>query len=213
MRRIEKVVGRGHAVAKALLRRAPVLALSFESRGRGRLDATLDNGEEVALFLPDGTLLRDGDALIAEDGGLVRVAAAPEPVLRATCPDPRVLLRAAWQLGSRHTPVQLGQDYLQLPQKPGLRDVLLQLGLTVVAIEAPFEPETDACGDGHGHRHACGHDHGHGHAHAHEHDPTHGHDRGHAHAHGHDHGHGHAREHAHGHDHRHDDSPARGHKH
>lgn len=231
MRRIEKVVGRGQAVAQALLRRAPTLTLPFESRSRSRLAATLDNGEEVALFLPRGTVLRDGDALVAEDGGLVRVVAAPQPVLRATCVDPHVLLRAAYHLGNRHTPVEVGKDYLQLEHDPVLRDLLLRLGLTVVAIEAPFEPEAGAYGGGHKHGHdesfaedyalaqqayrdRHGHDHGHGHTHDHGHDHSHGH--AHVHDHDHDHAHDHDHKHAHdhgaggephGHDHRH------GHKH
>ncbi|ARP90057.1 urease accessory protein UreE [Bordetella genomosp. 9] len=209
MRRIEKAVGQGHTIAKALLRRAPTLTLPFESRSRSRLSATLDNGEAVALFLPRGTVLRDGDALIAEDGGLVRVVAAPEPVLRATCPDPHVLLRAAYHLGNRHTPVEVGRDYLQLEHDPVLRDLLLRLGLTVIAIDAPFEPEAGAYGGGHKHGHdetfaedyalaqrAYQERHG-GH--------SHGHDHGHAH----DHGHGHDHDHGHGHDHH---SPA-GHRH
>ncbi|ARP82591.1 urease accessory protein UreE [Bordetella genomosp. 8] len=238
MRRIEKVVGRGQAVAKALLRRAPTLTLPFESRSRSRLAATLDNGDEVALFLPRGTVLRDGDALVAEDGGLVRVVAAPQPVLRATCVDPHVLLRAAYHLGNRHTPVEVGPDYLQLEHDPVLKDLLLRLGLNVVAIEAPFEPEAGAYGGGHkhghdetfeedyalaqqayqdrhGHSHDHGHEHGHEHGHGHDHGHEHGHDHehGHKHAHGHDHGHEHGHKHVHDHGHDHDHDHDHGHKH
>jgi urease accessory protein len=227
MRRIEKVVGPGHGVAKALLRRAPTLTLPFESRSRSRLAATLDNGDEVALFLPRGTVLRDGDALVADDGGLVRVVAAPQAVLRATCADPHVLLRAAYHLGNRHTPVEVGKDYLQLEHDPVLRELLLRLGLSVVSLQAPFEPEAGAYGGGHKHGHDetfaedyalaqqafrerhghdRGHEHGHGHAHGHGHDHDHGHGHGHDHAHDHEHGHDHPghRGHDHGHGHRHD---------
>ncbi|ALM81933.1 urease accessory protein UreE [Bordetella sp. N] len=212
MKRIEKIVGPGQAIAKPLLRRAPTLTLPYDQRSRSRLAATLDDGEEVALFLPRGTVLRDGDALVAEDGSFVRVVAAAQPVLRATCVDPHILLRAAYHLGNRHTPVEVGADYLQLEFDPVLRDLLLRLGLKVVQIEAPFQPEAGAYGGGHKH----GHDetfaedyalaqqvyqdrHGHGHGHDHDHD----HDHGHKHDHKHDHGHGHAHDHAHGHDHDH----------
>jgi urease accessory protein len=217
MRRIEKVVGRGKAVAKALLRRAPTLTLPFELRSQGSLSATLDNGDKVALALPSGTVLRDGDALIAEDGGLVRVVAAPQPVLRATCVDPRVLLQAAYHLGNRHTPVEVGSDYLHLEHTPALRDLLLRLGLTVTVIEAPFEPQADAHDDDHGHGHS--HDHGHSHEHDHDHAHEHGHAHGHAHSHAHDHDHSHCddpshnHDHKHGHGHSHDHDHAHGHKH
>jgi urease accessory protein len=192
MKRIQKVVGPGHTIAKALLRRAPTLTLTFESRSNGQEAAALDNGEEVALLLPEGTVLRDGDALIADDGNFVRVVAAPEPVWRATCVDPQVMLRAAYCLGNRHMPVEIGKDYLQLAQAPALRDLLLRLGLTVVNIEAPFEPEAET--------YSAAHDHGHDHDHSHDHD--HGH--GHGHSHGHEHEHDGAHEHItrkHGHKH------------
>ena len=76
-------------LAAPLIKRAPTLTLAFDERRKSRFAATLDNGEEVALLLPRGTVLRDGDVLVAEDGGLVRVVAAPQPVLvraRARCP-------------------------------------------------------------------------------------------------------------------------------
>jgi urease accessory protein len=36
------------------------------------------------VFLPRGTLVRGGDVLVAEDGSLVKVIAAAQPVLRIT---------------------------------------------------------------------------------------------------------------------------------
>jgi urease accessory protein len=195
MRRIEKIVNQGQAVAQALLRRAPTLALPFTLLHRSEQTAILDTGEEVALALPAGTIMRDGDALVADDGQLIRVAAAPQQVLRGTCVDPQVLLRAAYQLGNRHTPVEIGPNYLQVDHDPALRDSLLQLGLTIVAMEAPFRPEADTHAGAHEHHH--GHDHGHGHGH------DHAHDHGHPHGHDHAHDHGHAHGHAHGHSHKH----------
>jgi urease accessory protein len=216
MRRIEKVAGSG--LAKALLKRAPALILPFQLRSRNEFAATLDNGEEVSLSLPEGTILRDGSALVADDGGLVRVVAAAQKVLRATCVDPAVLLRAAYYFGNGHTPVEIGADHLLLEETPGQREQLLGLGLNVVALEAPFNPQADTYGHGHSH----GHDHGHSHGHGHDHSHDHGHDHGHHHAQGHqhehshdhahdhdhsddhDHGHNHGHDHGHGHDHDHD---------
>ncbi len=136
------MVGRGQAVAQALLRRAPTLTLPFESRSRSRLAATLDNGEEVARCscraAPSCAMAMPWSPKMA---ALVRVRAAPQPVLRATSVDPHILLRAAYHLGNRHTPVEVGPDYLQLEHDPVLRDLLLRLGVTrSIAIDAPFEP-------------------------------------------------------------------------
>ena len=58
------------------------------------------------MFLARGSVVRGGDLLVAEDGSLVRVVAAAQPVLRVTaCPHmaaPLDLPRAAYHLGNRH---------------------------------------------------------------------------------------------------------------
>jgi urease accessory protein UreE len=111
----------------------PRLVLPFDLRQKSRLRATLDNGVEAALFLPRGTVLRHGDLLEAEDRTLIRVVAAPEDVLYATADKPHDLLRAAYHLGNRHVPVELGEGYLKLATDPVLKEMLSQLGLTAAA--------------------------------------------------------------------------------
>ena len=85
-----------------------VLVLPFERRQKSRLRARLESGNEAGIFLPPGSVLRDGDCLLADDGRVVRVVAAAEPVLTATAADWLLLMRAAYHLGNRHAPVQLG---------------------------------------------------------------------------------------------------------
>ncbi|MDC6130092.1 urease accessory protein UreE, partial [Burkholderia gladioli] len=129
--------------------------------------------------------------------------------------------RAAYHLGNRHTPVEIGLDTLKLEYDPVLADMLTRLGARVERVEAPFQPEAGAYGGGHRHGHDAsfaedyalaqqvygehhGHAHGHDHAHAHG-AHTHQHGHGHAHSHSHDHEHAHgAASHAHSHEHRHD---------
>ncbi|WP_081636368.1 urease accessory protein UreE [Pandoraea sp. SD6-2] len=201
MRRAEKRLEAGR-IAAPLARRAPALVLPFDARSKSRLRATLETGEDVALFLPRGTVLRGGDVLVADDGGLIRVEAAAETVLLVTAATALALARAAYHLGNRHTPVEVGDGYLKLEFDPVLRDMLLRLDVDVAEALMPFEPEAGAYGGGHKH----GHDatfaedfaiaqqvfhehHGHSHDHDHEHDHSHGHS--HAHSHGDDHGHVH----------------------
>jgi urease accessory protein len=204
MRTIDKLLGAHIKLAPVLIKRAPTLTLAFDARCKSRLAATLDSGEEVALLLPRGTVLRDGDVLVADDGGLVRVVAAPESVLYVRAPDVLTLTRAAYHLGNRHTPVEVGADYLKLEYDPVLADMLKRLGALVDQVEMPFQPETGAYGGGHRHGHdetfaedyalaqqVYGEHHGHAHSH----------DHGHEH---HDHGHAHSHEHAHDHAHDHD---------
>ena len=222
MRTIDKLLGAHIKLAPVLVKRAPTLTLAFDARCKSRLATTLDSGEEVALLLPRGTVLRDGDVLVADDGGLVRVVAAPESVLVARAPDALTLTRAAYHLGNRHTPVEVGADYLKLEYDPVLADMLKRLGASVDQVEMPFQPETGAYGGGHRHGHdetfaedyalaqqVYGEHHGHAHSHdlGHEHhDHAHGHAHSHNHAHDHDHGdcdsscghdHGHGHHHAH----------------
>lgn len=214
MRTIDKRIAPHVKLAASLVSRAPTLTLAYEARCKSRLSATLDNGETVALVLPRGTVLADGDVLVADDGGLVRVVAADEAVLVVRANDALTLTRAAYHLGNRHTPVEVGADYLKLEADKVLESMLTRLGVRVEAASLPFQPETGAYGGGHRHGHDATfdedyalaqrvfdehhgeHAHGHDHAHAHGHDVQcdgdHDHDCGHGHDHGHTHGKGHA---------------------
>lgn len=133
------------------------LVLPYELREKCRLRATLDTGEDVAIFTVRGTVLRGGDLLTGEDGRVVRVVAADEATHRVTAPDALALLRCAFHLGNRHTQAQVGDGFLRIRADAVLKDMLHGLGATVVEERAPFEPESGAYGGG-GHHH----DHGHG---------------------------------------------------
>ena len=206
MRTIDKRIPPSAKLAATLVARAPTLTLAYDARCKSRLAATLDTGEEVALVLPRGTVLADGDVLVADDGALVRVVAAADAVLVVRARDRLTLTRAAYHLGNRHTPVEVGADCLKLEADPVLEDMLGRLGASVEKASLPFQPEAGAYGGGHRHGHDAtfaedyalaqqvfGEHHGHAHDHSHDHDHDHGHDHNDAcgHAHGHDHGHAH----------------------
>ncbi|CAM3094235.1 urease accessory protein UreE [Cupriavidus taiwanensis] len=192
MLKIDKVLAAPHGIASVLVRRAPKLVLPFADRSKSRLRAVLDNGADAALFLPRGTVLRGGDLLVAEDGSFVEVRAAAESVLEVRAQDPHALMRAAYHLGNRHTPVEIGRDYLRLEYDAVLADMLRRLGVLAERAELPFEPEAGAYGGGHKHGHdatfaedyaaaqAVFHEH-HGHSHSHSHSHSHGHEGEHVH--------------------------------
>ncbi|AOY91190.1 urease accessory protein UreE [Cupriavidus sp. USMAA2-4] len=211
MLKIDKHLSAPHGIAPVLVKRAPKLVLPFGERSKSRLRATLDNGEEAALFLPRGTVLRGGDLLVTEAGTFVEVLAAPEHVLQVSAADPLALMRAAYHLGNRHTPVEVGRDYLRLEYDPVLADMLARLGVRAERTEQPFEPEAGAYGGGHKHGHDAtfAEDYAAAQAVFHEHH-GHGHDHGHSHSHSHGHSHPHGDSHDHG-DHVHDEHC--GHKH
>lgn len=217
MRTIDKRIAPHVKLAASLVSRAPTLTLAFDARCKSRLSATLDDGEAVALVLPRGTVLADGDVLVADDGGLVRVVAAHEAVLLVRANDTLALTRAAYHLGNRHTPVEVGADYLKLEADPVLESMLTRLGVRVEAASLPFQPETGAYGGGHRHGHDATFEEDYALAQRvfDEHHGEHGHSQGHGHDHGdeHQHAHDHGAHHACGHDHAHDCDHGHGHDH
>jgi len=195
MLQISKCITGGKGLASALVKRAPTVELDWDVRQKSRFDATDSTGRAVGVFLPRGTLVRGGDVLVAEDGSLIRVVAAPQEVLRITaCTEhdsPFDLTRAAYHLGNRHVPIELQPDHLKIEPDHVLADMLRAMHMTVVTVQEAFEPEGGAySSQGHAHTaHAhAGHTHG-----THSHDYAHGtHDHGHDHTHcDHDHPHAH----------------------
>ncbi|MCR6733171.1 MAG: urease accessory protein UreE [Afipia sp.] len=191
---------------------ADTVVLDFDDRHRRRMAMTGTRGLEFLLDLKEAVALRGGDALVLEDGRLVEVVAAPEPLVEIRGADPQHLVRVAWHLGNRHLPTQIVGKGLRIRRDHVIEEMVRGLGARVVAIEAPFDPEGGAYSGGghaaHGHEDHGHHGHDHkdhaGHKHAgHDHDHKH-----HDHAH-HDHGqakhdHDHAHDHHHGHSHAHD---------
>ena len=130
------------------------LALPFELRQKSRLRTALASGEEVGLFLERGTVLRGGDCLESDNGRVVRVVAAPEALMEVVSEDARALARAAYHLGNRHTPVEVGEGWLRFAADHVLSEMLTGMGLAVSALSAPFEPEAGAYAAGHHHHSA-----------------------------------------------------------
>ncbi len=179
---------------------ADTVVLDFDDRHRRRMAMTGTRGLQFLLDLENAVALRGGDALLLEDGRLVEVVSAPEPLVEIRGADPHHLIRVAWHLGNRHLPTQIMPKGLRIRRDHVIEAMVKGLGARVVEIEAPFDPEGGAyAGTGHGHAHED-----------HVHDAGHqGHDHNHAHDH-HDHGHDHhhdehcEHEHHHGHSHAHD---------
>ena len=181
---VDKILPRGAGLARPLVERAAHVALTWDVRQKSRFDAEDSRGRRLGVFLPRGTVVRGGDVLVVEDGTLVRVDAAPQPVsvVRAA-PGPAApfdLMRAAYHLGNRHVPLELQPDHLKFEPDHVLAQMLVMMGLAVTDANLPFEPEGGAYGaeSGRGHAHGHGHEHAHAHSHAHpdggSHDHVHG---------------------------------------
>jgi urease accessory protein len=180
---------------------ADTVLLDFDDRHRRRMAMTGTRGLEFLLDLENAVALRGGDALVLEDGRLIEVVSAPEPLIEIRGSDPQHLVRVAWHLGNRHLPTQITAKGLRIRRDHVIEAMVKGLGARVIEIEAPFDPEGGAyAGGGHGHAPEAhtGHDHGsHDHGHHHHGDPhhhgehqhdehcDHGHHAGHSHAHDH----------------------------
>jgi urease accessory protein len=144
------------------------VVLDAEDRRRRRIALTGEKGTEFLLDFPKPVALRDGDGLVLDDGAIVLVVGAPEPLVEVAAANGIELTRLAWHLGNRHTEVQIHGDTLRIRRDHVLEDMLRGLGARLTPLEAPFDPEGgahDAPAHGHGHAHDHGHHHhgrGHG---------------------------------------------------
>jgi len=184
---------------------ADSVVLEFDERYRRRFVMTGVGGLAFLLDLPEAAMLRGGDGLRLEDGRIVEVLAAPEPLAEIRGADALTLMRVAWHLGNRHLATELTPKALRIRRDPVIEDMARGLGARVVPVEAPFNPEGGAYVQAEASAPAAGHDHGaHDHAHGHDHS-QHGHDHS-QHDH-HDHEPCDHPDHRHLHDHHHDRGP------
>lgn len=146
---------------------ADTLILDYAKRSAGAFAATGLKGGAYDIALAEPRRLRTDDLLELDDGTLIEVVAAPEPLIEARAGDLPGLMRLAYHLGDRHVPVEILANRLRVRREPALETLLGSLGARLAMIEAPFEPEGGAYAASHGHDHHHGHDHDHGHGHHH----------------------------------------------
>jgi urease accessory protein len=184
---------------------ADTVVLDFDERYRRRFAMTGVRGLEFLLDLAEAAMLRGGDGLRLEDGRIVEVVAAPEPLAEIRAADALALTRVAWHLGNRHLPTELLPKALRIRRDPVIEAMAQGLGARVIRLEAPFNPEGGAyvkseastmTPHDHDHHHDRRHAHAHDPDHLRHHDDRHRHDPGHdpAHAHGPHHGRDHGRD-------------------
>ena len=141
-----------------------LVVLSYDERFLRRKRLVTVHDEGFLVDLAETTSLNHGDCLVLDDGRLIEVIAAEEPVVAVTGDLPRL----AWHIGNRHTPCQIEADRLLIRQDHVLEAMLRQLGATLTRSLEPFTPE----GGAYGHGRTMGHDHG-GHDHGgHNHGPA-----------------------------------------
>ncbi len=135
------------------------VVLDADDRHRRRIVLTGEKGTQVLLDFPVPVSLRDGDGLVLDDGSIIEIAGASEPLIEIAAPNAFEAVRLAWHLGNRHTDVQIVGGKVRIRRDHVLEDMLRGLGAQLTPLEAAFDPEP-ASPHGHGHGHHHGHDHG-----------------------------------------------------
>ena len=142
---------------------ADTVVLDYDGRHRRRMAMEGRGGLAFLLDLNEAVPLKDGDGLALEDGRMVAVAAAPEPLAEITARSPEELLRLAWHIGNRHLPAEHGGGRIRIRRDHVIEEMVMRLGGSVKHVAAAFDPEGGAYhAGGHGHHH---HEHGEHHEH------------------------------------------------
>jgi urease accessory protein len=128
------------------------VVLSYDARFLRRKRLVTVSSAGFLVSLDETISVAQGDAFELDDGRLIAVVAAEEPVLVVTGDLPRL----AWHIGNRHTPCQIEAGRLLIRQDHVLEAMLLHMGANVGHRMEPFTPE----GGAYGHGRTMGHSHG-----------------------------------------------------
>jgi urease accessory protein len=120
------------------------VVLDSGDRHRRRAVLTGERGTALLMDWPQPVMLRDGDGLVLDGGGIVQVIGEPEPLIEIAARTSLALVRLAWHLGNRHTDVQISGDRLRIRRDHVLEEMAAGLDASIAAIEAPFDPESGA---------------------------------------------------------------------
>ena len=131
---------------------ADTVTLDYEARFLRRKRLVSDGGEPFLVELAETRSLSQGEGFRLDDGRIIAVMAAAEPLLAVRHSN---LARIAWHVGNRHTPCQIANDHILIREDKVLQAMLEKLGASVTQVTAPFTPEGGAYGHGrtHGHEH------------------------------------------------------------
>jgi urease accessory protein len=97
-------------------------------------------GEEIMVDFAEPVTLEHYGALLLEDGRIVEIVAAPEPLLEITPKGAEHLAQLAWHIGNRHMAAQIEKKRILVPRDHVARAMLTGLGAEVREVTEPFVP-------------------------------------------------------------------------
>ncbi len=102
------------------------------------------NGEDIMVDFPEPVTLEHFGGLLLDDGRVIEIVAAPEPLLEVTPKSTEHLAQLAWHIGNRHMAAQIEKKRILLPRDHVARSMLQGLGAEVRDVVEPFVPMTGA---------------------------------------------------------------------
>jgi urease accessory protein len=97
-------------------------------------------GEEVMVDFPEAVTLDHFGGLQLEDGRIVEIVAAPEPLLEINPKGAEHLAQIAWHIGNRHMAAQIEKKRILVPRDHVAKAMLQGLGAEVRDVTEPFIP-------------------------------------------------------------------------
>jgi urease accessory protein len=131
---------------------ADTISLAADERHLRRKLMTCAGGLQVLVDFEKAVALEDGDALVLDNGQLVRVKATEEPLMEVRGRDGLHLMQLCWHVGNRHLEAQIEKDRILLRQDHVISAMLEGLGASLRQVKETFTPEHGAY-HGHGHSH------------------------------------------------------------
>ena len=116
------------------------LVLGWEERRKPRQRLTTQKGAEIALALPTGTILREGDILYIDDHSYITIEDAKEDVIVIYPEDMEQGATIAYEMGNRHLPVSIGRGHMMTPHNPHLEEFLRKGLIRHQLRKGSFEP-------------------------------------------------------------------------
>src|SRR3569833_2526638 len=135
MIRVTQALPANHGKGKAIAQ----LTLPSDQR-RLRRKVLEVKGEEIMVDFAEPVTLEHFGGLLLEDGRIVEIVAAPEPLLEISPKGAEHLAQLAWHIGNRHMPAQIEKKRILLPRDHVAKAMLAGLGAEVREVSEPFLP-------------------------------------------------------------------------
>lgn len=97
-------------------------------------------GEEILVDFAEAVTLDHFGGLLLEDGRVVEIVAAPEPLMEILPKSGEHLAQIAWHIGNRHMAAQIEKKRILVPRDHVAKAMLQGLGADVRDTTEPFIP-------------------------------------------------------------------------